>query len=219
MKIKWLGHSAFLITAEDGTRVLMDPYESGAYGGGIGYGPIQESADIVTVSHDQHEDHNYVKASAGNPVVVNTAGKEQVKGFHITRVPTFHDNSQGKERGKNLVICLEKDGMRICHLGDLGHVLSPAQVKEIGAVDIVLIPVGGTFTIDPKEATEVVTLLKPKVVIPMHYKTPKCGFPLAGVDEFTEGKERVRHQGSSENVLKKDTLPDTTEIVVLDHAL
>ena len=219
MKIQWLGHAAFLITAADGTTILMDPYESGSYGGGIGYGPIHVSADILTISHDQHEDHNYVKGITGNPEVIKGAGKDHIKGVTITRVATFHDNSQGKERGPNCVVCLEKEGLHICHLGDLGHVLTSEQVNAIGPVDILLIPIGGVFTIDPSEATEVVKLLKPRIVIPMHYKTPKCGFPLATVDPFTEGKDRVTHHGSSEIVVTKDALPKETEIIVLQYAL
>jgi L-ascorbate metabolism protein UlaG (beta-lactamase superfamily) len=219
MKIRWLGHAAFLVIADDGTRILMDPYESGAYGGGVGYGPIEESADIVTISHDQHEDHNYTKAARGKPVVIKGPGKDVVKGVTLTRVATFHDKSQGRERGPNCVVCLEKDSLRICHLGDLGHVLDKDQVRDIGQVDVLLVPIGGTFTIDPSEATEVVRLLDPRIVIPMHYKTAKCGFPLEKVESFTKGKQRVRHEKSSEIEVRKETLPKETEIIVLEHAL
>ncbi len=219
MKVRWLGHAAFLITAQDGTTILMDPYESGAYGGAVGYSPIKEAVDIVTVSHDQHEDHNYTKAAVGNAVVLKGPGKDVVKGVTITRIATFHDKSQGKERGPNCVVCVEKESLRICHLGDLGHVLEPSQVEAIGHVDVLLVPIGGTFTIDPDEATEVVRLLTPPIVIPMHYKTPKCGFPLASVESFTKGKERVRYEKSSELAVEKETLPTQTHIVVLQHAL
>lgn len=219
MKIQWLGHAAFLVTAEDGTKILMDPYESGAYGGAVGYGPIHESADIITISHDHHEDHNYVKAATGNPHIIKGVGTDRIKDVTITRIGTFHDNSEGKERGPNCVVCIEKEGMRVCHLGDLGHVLKSDQLKAIGRVDILLTPTGGTFTIDPDEATEIVKLLNPKIVIPMHYKTPKCGFPLASVDAFTTGKESVKHYGTSEIEIRKATLPEKTEIIVLDHAL
>ena len=219
MKIQWLGHASFLITTQAGTQVLMDPYEAGGYGGAVGYGRIEVSPDIVTISHDQHEDHNYTGSLKGNPTIVKTPGKDTIKGIELKRVRTFHDNSGGKERGENLVTCLLTEGIHLAHLGDLGHLLTKAQLSEIGQVDVVLIPIGGTFTLDPKEAADVVGQLKPKIVIPMHYKTPKCGFPLVGVDEFLKGKQGVKHPPGSAIEVKADGLPRETEIVVLQHAL
>jgi len=219
MKIQWLGHSAFLITTRNGARVLMDPYESGAYGGGIGYGPIQVEADLVTISHDQHEDHNCLKTVGGNPSVIK--GKEGgiVRGIVVRRVQTYHDNSGGRERGENQVTCLEADGMSVCHLGDLGHLLTPEQVAGIGSPDVLLVPVGGIFTVDPREATQVVAQLQPRLVIPMHYKTSKCGFPIAAVDEFLEGKPAVEKTGTSTLEVQAGSLGEGTRIVVLEHAL
>lgn len=219
MIIQWLGHAAFLVTTQDGTRILMDPYESGAYDGGIGYGPIELEADIVTVSHDQHEDHNYTSTVQGDPVIIKGPGQEIVKGVEIKRTHTFHDASGGKERGDNHVICLKADGICLCHMGDLGHVLTEDQVADIGQPDVVLIPVGGTFTVDPGEATEVVGQLKPKIVIPMHYKTSKCGFPIATVEEFLEGKPQAKRMDGSAIEVTASSLPQETEIVVLEHAL
>jgi L-ascorbate metabolism protein UlaG (beta-lactamase superfamily) len=219
MKIQWLGHAAFLLQTRDGTRILMDPYEAGAFGGAVGYGAIRLEADIVTVSHEQHEDHNCTSSVKGNPVVTKGPGTDTVKGVEIKRVHTFHDTSQGQERGENYVFCVRADGMLVCHMGDLGHVLEPSQVDDIGKPDVVLIPVGGTFTVGPKEAWEVVAQLKPRVVIPMHYKTPKCGFPLATVEEFLEDKQKVRHMEDSTVEVQPDSLPDPTEIVVLMPAL
>ena len=219
MKIQWLGHAAFLITTRDETLILMDPYEAGAYGGAVGYGRIECSPHIVTISHDQHEDHNYTGSLKGKPAILKTPGKDTIKGIEVKRVRTFHDNSGGKERGENLVTCILADGIRVAHLGDLGHMLTKAQLSEIGEVDVVLIPIGGTFTLDPKEAADVVGQLKPKIVIPMHYKTPKCGFPLVKVDEFLEGKQRVKRPSGSTLEVKATELPKEIEIVVLQHAL
>ncbi len=219
MKIQWLGHAAFLLETRDGVRIVMDPYESGSYGGALGYGPIDTEADIVTVSHDQHEDHNYTSTVKGDPVITKGPGRDTVKGIEIKRVHTFHDESGGKERGENFVFCLKVDGMLVCHMGDLGHVLSNEQVAEIGRPDVMLIPVGGTFTVGPAEASRVADQLKPRVVIPMHYKTPKCAFPIEEVGAYLEGKSAVRKVGDSTVEIDKDSLPDETEIVVLEPAL
>jgi L-ascorbate metabolism protein UlaG (beta-lactamase superfamily) len=219
MKIQWLGHAAFLLETKEGVRIVMDPYESGAYEGALGYGPIDVAADIVTVSHDQHEDHNYTSTVKGDPVITKGPGLDTVKGVEMKRVHTFHDDSGGKERGENYVFCLKADGMQICHMGDLGHVLTDSQVEEIGQPDVMLIPVGGTFTVGPDEASRVTDQLKPRVVIPMHYKTPQCGFPIEEVDSFLKGKSKVNRVGDSTVEIQQESLPDPTEIMVLEPAL
>ncbi len=117
------------------------------------------------------------------------AGSKTLKGISIKGISTFHDPSKGSERGANVIFNLSVDGMQVCHLGDLGHVLSDKEVSEIGPVDILLIPVGGYYTIDHKEATRVAEQIKPKVLIPMHFKTSKCTFPIAPVDDFLKGKK------------------------------
>jgi L-ascorbate metabolism protein UlaG (beta-lactamase superfamily) len=219
MKIQWLGHAAFLLETKSGVRIVMDPYESGAYGGALGYGPIETEADIVTVSHEQHEDHNYTSTVRGDPVVAKGPGTDTVKGVEMKRVHTFHDDSGGKERGENFVFCLKADGMRVCHMGDLGHVLSAEQAAAIGRPDVVMLPVGGTFTVGPAEASRVVDQLKPRIVIPMHYKTPKCAFPIEQVDAFLKGKPKVRKVGGSTVEIEPESLPESTEILVLEPAL
>ena len=215
MKIKWLGHSCFLITSKDGTRVITDPY---AVGGGINYSPIEETADVVVVSHG-HGDHSNVSAVQGQPEVVRGDGTKTAKGIQFKGVATYHDASQGKQRGPNTVFCFTLDGIKLCHLGDLGHVLDPEQVAAIDAVDILLVPVGGYFTIDASGASQVCNQLKPKVVIPMHFKTPKCAYPIAGVEDFLRGKKDVRRVGGSEVDVEQEKLPAATEIVLLQPAL
>ena len=217
MEIKWLGHAAFLITSE-GIRVITDPYEPGAYGGGISYGPIGEEADIVTVSHE-HNDHNYVKGLPGKPQVVKGPGRHEVKGVVFEGIPTYHDTSQGSERGENTVFTFQLEGVKICHLGDLGHLLSDEQRGTIGQVDLLLIPVGGFYTIGPEEATQVVDQLKPHWVIPMHFKTPQCNFPIEGVDAFLKGKEGVRRIGGSSVTFSPEEVKEGFQIVVLEPAL
>jgi L-ascorbate metabolism protein UlaG (beta-lactamase superfamily) len=215
MKVKWLGHASFLITSKGGTKIITDPY---AVGGGIDYSPIRETADVVLVSHD-HGDHNNVSAVQGKPEVVRDSGKKAAKGIQFKGIATSHDASQGTQRGSNTVFCFTIDDLKVCHLGDLGHVLSPGQVAEIGAVDILFVPVGGFFTVDATLASKVCDQLKPRVTIPMHFKTPKCAYPIAGVEDFLKGKKNVRKIAGSEVGFEREKLPAATEIVLLQSAL
>ena len=216
MIIKWLGHSCFLITSKEGLRIITDPY---TVDGGINYSPINESASIVLVSHS-HFDHNNVPAVRGKPEVVKDSGVSTIKGIQFRGIATYHDTSQGKQRGTNTIFCFSLDSMSLCHLGDLGHELSQEQVKQIGTVDILFIPVGGFYTINASQAGQVCDQLKPKVVIPMHFKTSRCSFPIAGVEDFLKGKRNVREMDSSiVEFHKLEELPMSTEIVVLKPAL
>lgn len=218
MKIKWYGHSAFLITTEKGVRIITDPYQSGAFGGDLAYGKITDEADIVLSSHD-HDDHNYTKDIKGRFTYINRSGVYEEKGVKIRAIPTYHDGSKGSQRGKNLVFVVEADDLKVAHAGDLGHTLDAAAVKDMGVVDILLLPVGGFFTIDASEAARIVEDLKPRITIPMHFKTDKCAFPITPVEDFTRGKEGVRDAGVTEVEFSKSGLPDKAEIVVLRHAL
>jgi len=218
MKIKWYGHAAFLITSDQGVKIILDPYEPGAFGGQLTYGKIPDQADIVLTSHD-HADHNDVKSLPGSPEVVKGSGSKTVKGVPIRGIPTYHDPSKGTERGANIIFKLLMDDLQVCHLGDLGHGLSDKEVSDLERVDILFIPVGGLYTIDAKQATRVAQQLKPKVLIPMHFKTPQCSFPIAPVDDFLKGKSAVRRLKASEISFNKSTLPNQMEVVVLEHAL
>lgn len=213
MKIKYLAHSAFLITSDKGTRILTDPYETSE---GLKHSQIKETADIVTVSHE-HGDHNNVAAVAGKPKIVKTS--ESVKGINIKAVETAHDDKGGSQRGKNRVFCFNIDGINVCHAGDLGHELSADQVKAIGKVDVLMIPVGGLFTIDAKTATKVCEQLKPKVIIPMHYKTEKLHFPISDVEPFLKDKGNVTRSKESIIELKVGKLPSLAQIIVLKQSL
>lgn len=217
MKVKWLGHAAFLITAQDGTKVITDPYEPGGFGT-INYGKILEAADVVTVSHD-HADHGHVAGVPGKPEVVRGTGTKKVKGIEFKGIPTAHDLSGGKERGLNTVFCMTVDGVRVCHLGDLGHPLSDKERAEIGAVDVLLAPVGGTYTLDAAQAQKLADQLQPRVVIPMHYRTEKCLLPIAGVEGFLKGRSKVQQMQTSEVEFKKESLPAPTQTIVLKYAL
>jgi len=215
MQIKWLGHAAFLISSEAGIKIITDPYVTG---GGIGYGEIEETADIVTVSHE-HGDHNNVAAIKGNPDIVRGTGHREVTGIKINGIPSYHDDAGGSQRGQNTIFCLEVDGMKVCHLGDLGHPLGDKEVAEIGKVDVLLIPVGGFYTIDAGVATGVCDQLSPGVMIPMHYKNEKLDYPISGVDDFLKGKPGVNRLDTSEVEITGGKLPVQTQITVLTPAL
>jgi len=216
MKIKYLGHSAFLFTSNKGVKIVTDPYAPEP--GVLEYGEITESADIVTVSHSHH-DHDNVAAVRGNPAVVDRVGRAAVKGIEFNGVASYHDDAGGSLRGDNIIFCFGVDGVTVCHLGDLGHRLDDNQLKEIGRVDVLLIPVGGVYTIDAKVATEVCDQLKPRVVMPMHYKTEKSLPGIFGVDEFLRGKANVSRPDSSQAEFKPGELPATVQIIVLKPAL
>lgn len=216
MKITWLGHASFLIETAAGTRVITDPFEAGSYGGAVGYAPIEERADLVTVSHE-HPDHNSVGSVKGDPEVVRETGERTVKGVRVRGVASYHDESRGQDRGKNTIYVLEADGMRIVHLGDLGHALSAEDVRALGPVDVLFAPVGGHFTIGPEDAKRVAERLGAKVVIPMHYKTDVLGFPIRPVDDFLRLMGKVeRPGGTTLEVVSEDTRGEP-RVVVLDY--
>lgn len=214
MKIKYLAHAAFLITSAGGVKIVADPYE--VEPGLLDYAEIAESADIVTASH-QHTDHNCVRVIKGNPKVV--VKSEEVKGIKIKAVPAAHDESGGSKRGQNTIFCFDVDGINVCHCGDLGHTLTDAQINAVGKVDVLMIPVGGTFTVDAKGAAKVAEQLKPKVILPIHYKTDRTALPLAGVDDFLKGKNDVVRSNDSELELTAATLPAATKFILLKPAL
>lgn len=180
MIITPLGHSCFLLEESTGTRVITDPYSSDI---GITLPPV--SADVVTVSHS-HYDHNNVKAVLGHPMVIDKPGMHDVKGVQIFGLNTYHDEHNGAKRGSNVIFNIRMDGVNVCHLGDIGHGPSPMMIEAIGPVDILLIPVGGTYTIDAEVAKEYVDRLMPSVVIPMHFKTDDVNIDIEGVDTFLD---------------------------------
>jgi len=184
MKITWLGHASFLIQSEE-TCLITDPFAKR-----VGYPIYAGRADIATVSHD-HYDHNAVELLQGEPQVVNQTGEFSVDGMQITGLATWHDKQQGKERGRNIIFKIVAEGIAILHLGDLGHGLTPELAAQLGAIDILMVPVGGRYTVDADEAFAIVELLKPRIIIPMHYKTPLCTINLAPVEGFTMKFDRV----------------------------
>jgi L-ascorbate metabolism protein UlaG (beta-lactamase superfamily) len=219
MKIKFLGHSCFLITSDDGNRVITDPYITGIPWPPLRYGEITESADVVTVSHG-HKDHSNAEAVRGHPQVLKEKTQTVIKGMRFKGIVTYHDRVGGKKKGENIIFICEVDGVTVCHIGDLGHQLTPVQTAELGRVDVLLVPAGGFYTIEPDEATELCARLKPRVIIPMHYKTDKLkDDSLGGVEPFLKGKRNVSRLDASEVEFNQGSLPAETQIIVLKPAL
>ena len=210
MDISWLGHSCFRIRGAQAT-VITDPYSPD-----LGYSLGKPTARIVTVSH-QHPGHCYVQGVGGEPKPVTGPGEYEISGVLIIGMVTFHDGEEGNKRGKNTVYLIEIDEVLVCHLGDLGHVLTTEQVAEIGNVDVLLLPVGGVSTIDAPMAAEVVRQLTPKVVVAMHYKTEAVNRELEPVDRFLKemGVKEVNSQPKLS--FTKANLPITTQVFLLDY--
>ncbi|MEO0072762.1 MAG: MBL fold metallo-hydrolase [candidate division WOR-3 bacterium] len=217
MKIRFLGHAAFLITSKEGTKIITDPYKPGCFNNALRYQPIKEAADVILISHD-HDDHNYTKDIIGQPTIIKKSGNFTFKDIKIKAVSSYHDTQQGKARGINLIFAVDIDGLRVVHLGDLGHDLDPAISTEIGPVNVLLAPVGGYFTIDAKVATNIFNHIKPNIMIPMHYKTSAIDFPIAKVEDFLKNKANIKMISGSEIVIDTNTLPVEPEIWVLKMA-
>ena len=178
MEITWLGQSSFLLEDSKGRKVLTDPFDTT-----LGYETYKGSPDIVTISH-QHFDHNYTKELKGTYKIIDKVGMSSVYNISTKGTPSYHDKDKGSKRGDNIIFTFKIDGYTLCHLGDLGHTLSNNDIDAIGNVDILFIPVGGNYTIDGKEASEITKKLNPKIIIPMHYKTSRLSLPLDGVETF-----------------------------------
>jgi len=212
----YLGHSAFQIKGKRGT-VVMDPYHPA-----VGFTLPILTADVVTVSH-QHADHNDISkiTSASHrekPFIITEPGEYEVAGISVFGVESFHDNSQGVERGRNTIYTIMVDELRVCHLGDLGHELTSELIEQIGAVDVVFCPVGGIYTIDAAAAVKTIHQLEPAYAIPMHYRTDRHDEKVYAdvTDLGTFLKEYgMEPQPQPKLHLEKGVLPEETELVVL----
>ncbi|MDZ7860863.1 MAG: MBL fold metallo-hydrolase [Candidatus Krumholzibacteriota bacterium] len=218
MRLKFLGHACFELISDDGIKIVFDPYEAGSYDGALSYGPVEGDYDIAVVSHD-HADHRDEEVLSGIKNVVESKGDFSFSGIKIKTFPTFHDKSEGSERGNNLISLVDTGRIRLAHLGDLGHDISLAEIPELENVDIMMIPVGGYFTIDAAEAHWIVEEFSPKIVIPMHFKTEKVGFPIESVDKFLELENNVEKTGGSELDINEKIFGDERRIIMLEPAL
>lgn len=214
MEIHFLGHACFQIRGKRAT-LITDPYHPS-----IGLKLPKISADIITVSHE-HDDHNYIEAVNGTarrpkPFVIKGPGEYEVADVSIFGISSFHDASKGSKRGKNTIYVIEMDGLKLVHLGDLGHFLNEKQLEEINGVDILFIPVGGVYTLDARQAAEQVKKVQPRIAIPMHFKLAKLTLDLASVDDFLKELDEEKIQSLDRLVISCDRLPEERETVVLN---
>ncbi|MFZ5376770.1 MAG: MBL fold metallo-hydrolase [Patescibacteria group bacterium] len=218
MTITYHGHSCFKLKGKSGT-VVTDPYSDS-----VGFASPSLTADVVTVSH-QHSDHNAVnrvKPAAGRekPFLIDAVGEYEVGGISVFGNPSFHDVEAGANRGANNIFTIMLDGIRACHLGDLGHELTERQVEEIGLIDVLFVPVGGVYTLDPQQAIKTALALNPSFVVPMHYKTeahnPDTYGSMKTLEDFAN-EYGVQINPVEKLVVEKDRLPEEMEVVILSH--
>lgn len=216
MTITWQGQSCFQVTAGKAangqTNIVIDPF-----GKETGLRLPKMEADILLVTHN-HPDHNNVKEVGGDYLLIEGPGEYEIKGIFIQGISSFHDESQGKERGLNTIYTIEAEDIRLCHLGDFGQKeLTDSQMETLGEIDILMIPVGGGYTISSKEAVKIMSQIEPKIIIPMHYQIPKLVYKLEGLDQFlkTMGVKKVEPL-SRLSIKKKDISEEEAKIIVLE---
>lgn len=211
MKIEYLGHSSFKLTESTGTSVVCDPYDSS-----IGFEMDSVSADAITVSHG-HYDHNNIKAIAGDPIILDKECSYDLPGVEIDAIKSFHDRQRGKQRGENLIFKFRMDGIDVCHLGDLGEDCSSELIDLLLPVNVLLIPVGGTYTITAEMAKEYVDRIMPDIVIPMHYKSKDCKLDIDKVDEFISlfDEDCIEELDGNELELMRSDFDGETKVIVL----
>lgn len=217
MTITYLGHSCFKLKGKDAS-VITDPYSEM-----VGFKLPLQKAEIVTVSH-AHADHNAVDRVKGTeirpePFVINEAGEYEVNGVSVFGIETYHDNNGGVERGKNIVYKIIIDGVKVCHLGDLGHLLSQDQANKIGMIDVLLLPVGGETAISPEEAIKVARFLEPSYIIPMHFRTDAHNQAVFGgkatLEDFLKDYDTAPKLDKKLKV-ELNRLPEEPELIVLE---
>ena len=211
MKIKWLGHSCFLITNKRGINILTDPFDDT-----LGYKMTKEKINIITISHE-HYDHNNTMGIKGKPVVLKGTVNRDTHKIIFKGISSYHDSVYGKNRGNNTIFIIKTDEMVLCHLGDLGHVLENRQLEEINQVDILFIPVGGYYTLNHIQADQVIEQLKPKIVLPMHYKTDAIKWPIDPLSFFLDKKDNIKIMGENSFEIEAGALPEKTAVYVLDY--
>ena len=212
MIITWQGHSCFKIQDKmgtDGVTLVTDPFNKE-----VGLKVPNFEADIVTVSHD-HADHNNTSALRGTPFIIDCAGEYDYKGILVEGIDSFHDDKKGAERGSNIIYRIEVDDISVAHLGDLGSVLDNAQLEKLVGTDVLLIPVGGKYTLDAKAAVEVISQIEPRIVIPMHYKTEGLKIDLDPIEKFIKEIGLTPTYEEKLKISKKDLPVEDMELVIL----
>ncbi len=218
--LRWFGHAFFLVTSPQGVRVALDPF------GDIGYPVPDVAADIVTVSHE-HADHNNPGLLTGSPVVLRglmaggadwNAIDHRTKDVRISALPVYHDDVRGRSRGLNSIFIVEIGGLRLAHLSDIGHTLSAETLEDMGRIDILLVPVGGIFSIDGRQAREIMARLRPRITVPIHYKTAvTADWPIEDESTFLVGLENVMRPDALAVSITPETLPARPEVWIMRY--
>ena len=208
-EIKWFGHACFRLRSRDAT-ILTDPMPRS-----FGYKVEKQKVDIVTISHE-HSGHNNLDLAAGTPKLVNGPGEYEMNDVFITGIRTYHDDKQGAEQGRNTAYLFDLEDLVVCHLGDLGHVLSEAQVESMSSADVVIIPVGGGTVLDAIEAVEVIGQLEPKIIIPMQYQTPMGDKQREPLERFLKEMGVTDITPRDKLTVRANDLGETPEVVVLE---
>ncbi len=211
MKIKWLGHSCFLITNQRGINILTDPFDET-----LGYRMTKEKINIITISHE-HYDHNNTMGIKGKPVVLKRTVYRDTHKIIFQGIHSYHDSVYGKYRGDNTIFVIKIDEMVLCHLGDLGHLLEKNQLEAIGRVDILFVPIGGYYTLNHEQADQVIEQIQPKIVLPMHYKTEAIKWSIDPLSIFLAEKQNVKMIGGNTLEIDSNLLPEKTTIYVLNY--
>jgi len=211
VRVSWLGHAMFLLEDGAGNRIVTDPYNEH-----VGYRLPDVEADIVLISHD-HADHSHVQLVKGDPLVVRDKSTREIGGIRIAGFSTYHDSKGGAERGSNIVFRWEMQGLTFVHLGDLGHPLDADTARGLLHADMLFIPVGGFFTIEPDGAAQVVEALKPRIAVPMHYRNAACHFPIETEEPFVSRFSNVERTGKAPVYISHDRLPADTIVLVMDY--
>lgn len=210
MKLKYIAHSCFKLTYNDGTVLITDPYDET-----VPYPPCNEKCDAALVSHD-HFDHNHVQSLNGHFETIVSAGSFHVNNLKITATQSFHDPEQGALRGKNLLFRIDGEGLSIAHIGDLGHMPNDHQREVLSDLDVLLLPVGGYFTIDTAQAEQLIRDLKPRVAIAMHYKTPAIAdWPISTEEQFERDTNAVRMPQEIE--ITHENIGDLPPVIIMAH--
>ncbi len=211
MEIVWHGHACFRLKSRE-FAIITDPYDGKVVGHNLG----KAAADIVTVSHN-HPGHDNVAAIGGSPRIVDGPGEYEIGGIFLTGIQSYHDSEGGKKRGRNTIFLIEMDDLVTCHLGDLGHPLTPAQAEAMSDVDVLLIPVGGTGALSAAQAAEVISLIEPKITIPMDFQHEADGRAPEPVERFCRELGVKTPTPQPKLVVTRSTLPEAAQVVVLEQ--
>jgi len=217
MQITWYGHACFKIQTKphrgaEEVIIFTDPFDKS-----IGLRPPQGNADVITVSHG-HYDHSNVSALKGDPFVIDSPGEYSLKNIYFEGVDSLHDQQQGAERGRNTIFVIESEEIRICHLGDLGHLLNESQLEKITPVDVLMLPVGGIYTLDAVLAKKVVSQIEPAIILPMHYKVKGLKIDIAGANSFCSDMGTQTEKMTRLSLRKKDLEEKGNKIILLSIA-